>query len=190
MSEPGSLPFFHREAFRAHVDRMYRRYQAELHRLAFRVVKAPDPADDVVHEVFRRILEHPEHLPVPDMEKTYLHRATYREALHRIDRARARLQRTVRLQGELPVHAPTPADILRATAVKEALEHAVSELPPRYQRAFRLRYIVGSTRGDAAREMGISAKAVDEEVRRATAMLREQLRRVWLEWRGDAVGER
>lgn len=170
------------DEYGARIDAMYRRHHVALRRLASRIVKSSDIAGDVVHEVFRRIVEHPQRLPDSNKEEAYLRRAAYREALHHVRRTGARCEHEYDWEIEVGADEPARTDEIRWSVLTESVSDAIANLPPRYQDAFRLRYIEGYSRDDAANEMGISSKTLDEEVRRARAILRHVLARVWLEW--------
>ncbi|HEX7050805.1 MAG TPA: RNA polymerase sigma-70 factor [Longimicrobiales bacterium] len=154
---------------------LYRRHRAELCRYALRYVEHDDAAEDVVQQVFVRLLGRPPDLDSVRDVSSYLRRAVHNEALHRIERARtARQYRAVTADG-LRSLAPSPAEEMHRRALAAALDRAIDGLPPRCRQAFVLIRTNGLTYAEAAEEMGISIKTVKEQLRRARRVLRERL---------------
>ncbi|HEX7051841.1 MAG TPA: sigma-70 family RNA polymerase sigma factor [Longimicrobiales bacterium] len=160
----------------ATVAMLYRSSWTELCRLASSYVGSRDIAQDVVHEVFRRLLERLERSSSLRINRSYLRHAVRKEALHWLERRRIRLNwRERAAHAAANTLGPSPADELHARTLAVELNAAVDALPPRCRQAFSLVRIENGTYADAARTMGISVKTVSEHLRRAHSLLRERL---------------
>lgn len=109
---------------------LYRRHRADLCRRAQSYVGSRDAAEDIVHEVFRRIVERADRIH-SRLNSGYLHRAVRNEALHWIERRRVRLEWRTYVQHAMPFTAPTPADELRDRDRARVLSWAMKGLPRR-----------------------------------------------------------
>lgn len=155
---------------------LYRRHRADLCRRAQSYVGSRDAAEDIVHEVFRRIVECANRIH-SRLNSGYLHRAVRNEALHWIERRRVRLEWRTYVQHAMPFTAPTPADELRDRDRARVLSWAMKGLPPRGRQAFLLVYAEGRSYAEAAKSMGISPETLKVHLRRARRALRERLGR-------------
>lgn len=124
---------------------MYRRHRARLHQDALRYIGSPDVAEDMVQEVFRRLLEHPERLRERRLDLGYLRTAVRNEARHWIGRQRIRRDWLETARWIPRPLASSPADEFRARTLAAELSQAIDALPPRCGQTFRLVRIEGRT---------------------------------------------
>lgn len=144
--------------------------------LARRVPPGVD-ADDLVQEVFLRVIRHAGSLRSTDRPEAWLFQIA-RNALR--DTLRARLRRDGRndaIDGDDDLAAEADAAAERAAEAELApcLTSMVERLPEPYRTAITLTTLNGISQADAARQLGISNSGMKSRVQRGRDRLREML---------------
>ena len=142
--------------------------------LARRVPAGVD-ADDLLQEVFVRVIRHLNTLRATERPEAWLFQIA-RNALRDSLRARQRRDgRTDTLEIDLPDDADAAS--LRASEVELApcLTSMIDRLPEPYRSAIELTSIRGLTQADAAREAGVSLSGMKSRVQRGREQLRQML---------------
>jgi RNA polymerase sigma-70 factor (ECF subfamily) len=144
--------------------------------LARRVPPGVD-ADDLVQEVFLRVIRHAGSLRSTDRPEAWLFQIA-RNALR--DSLRARLRRDGRndaLEGDDDLAAGPDAAADRAAEAELApcLTPMIERLPEPYRTAITLTTIEGVSQADAARQLGISHSGMKSRVQRGRERLRDLL---------------
>jgi RNA polymerase sigma-70 factor (ECF subfamily) len=162
---------------------VYRRYGGTLYGTAWRILKSPQEAEEVVQEAFLALY----HAAADDPPRNlggWLRRVTSNRALDRL-RKRSRRGEVELLDG---VHeadagstpqAPSPPPRREATAAGSGLgldlERAVERLPERARMVFLLHDVEGFKHREVGELMGISDGSSKSQLFRARAMLRDWL---------------
>lgn len=133
-------------------------------------------ADDVVQEVFVRVMRHLPSLRETDRIEAWLFQIA-RNALYDAMRARHRRDsRTDTLEIDLP--ADTDSDQLRAEAeLAPCLTPMIARLGAPYREAIELTSAQGLTQAEAAARAGVSVPGMKSRVQRARAQLKAMLLR-------------
>jgi RNA polymerase sigma-70 factor (ECF subfamily) len=142
--------------------------------LARRVPAGVD-ADDLLQEVFVRVIRHLNTLRATERPEAWLFQIA-RNALRDSLRARQRRDgRTDTLEIDLPDDSDAAG--LRASEVELApcLTSMIDRLPEPYRSAIELTSIRGLTQADAAREAGVSLSGMKSRVQRGREQLRQML---------------
>ena len=144
--------------------------------LARRVPPGVD-ADDLVQEVFLRVIRHASTLRSTDRPEAWLFQIA-RNALR--DALRARLRRDGRndaLDGgdDLAAQPDAAADRAAEAELAPCLTSMVVRLPEPYRTAIRLTTLDGISQADAARQLGISNSGMKSRVQRGRDRLRDLL---------------
>src|SRR5215203_55498 len=142
--------------------------------LARRVPAGVD-ADDLVQEVFLRVIRHAGTLRATDRPEAWLFQIA-RNALRDTLRARQRRDgRTDPLEIDLPAE-PDPAAARQAEAeLAPCLTAMIGRLAEPYRTAIELTSLNGLTQSDAARTAGISVSGMKSRVQRGREQLRQML---------------
>lgn len=166
------------EAFRVLVER----HSASLFRLAYRMTRNEQDAQDVVQETFLRAYRQLHRFEERAGFGTWLYRIGVNCAL---DLMRSRQRRT-----ELPVgndpderspldvlaaHAPGADRLVYSAEVKQRLAAAMARLTPNERAAFTLRHFEGMSSDEIARTLGLRSNAAKNTIFRAVQKLREAL---------------
>jgi RNA polymerase sigma-70 factor, ECF subfamily len=183
------------EGDHAAFDRIMRRYNQRLFRLAVGVVGDAAEAEDVLQESYVRAYYAIRDYAGSGSLGAWLARIVRNEA---IDRVRARDHRRVRIMlaadlatddaageefvggnaGDQDVSDDSRSDPQAATEiaeVRQTLERAIERLPEQFRSAFMLREVEGLSVEEAAEYLGIPAATVKTRDYRARALLRSYL---------------
>jgi RNA polymerase sigma-70 factor, ECF subfamily len=162
---------------RAAFDELVARHRAFAIRLATGVLPGLHDAEDVVQEVWRTLWETRTQYRVESRFVKYLSGlVVWRSCdLLRLENRHTRTSEESSALDDLPGRELSPCD----AAIREEeiirVRIAVARLPPRQQRAVRLRYYDDLTNKEIASEMDASAKGAECTLSRACASLRDLL---------------
>lgn len=132
-------------------------------------------ADDLVQDVFLRVIQHLGSLRSTDRPEAWLFQIA-RNALR--DSLRARLRRDGRtdaLEVDIPAEADATADRAAEEELAPCLTAMVDRLAEPYRTAVTLTSIQGISQADAARKLGISNSGMKSRVQRGRVQLRQML---------------
>ena len=146
------------------VSRLVETYSPMLLRLACTRLENPADAEDVVQEVFLKLLTARPSFRDAEHEKAWLIRTT----LHRAaDLRKAASRRNVPLEEALLASAPEPEDRLLA---------AVRALPEKYGAVIHLHYYEGYSLKEIGKLLGLPAATVGTRLARGRERLRQSLK--------------
>jgi RNA polymerase sigma factor (sigma-70 family) len=154
-------------------------FEAELRTMLRRVCTGPAEIDDVVQEVYYKVLVMPsiDHVREPKaflmrMAKNIVTDRMRRDAIVRID-AMANLE-------ELDIEdgAPSPERIAMARAELKWVFGLIANLPERCREVFRARRIHGLSQHETAESLGISEGIVEQETMKGLELISDMIARV------------
>lgn len=142
-------------------------HRPEFVRVAYRVLRDPAEAEDVVQDTLANLWRQAE---APEDLVAYAFRAVRLNALKRRERRRSHQSldeapETAAAAGRVEL----PVDPL-------AMERAIARLPPPQQAVVRMRYYLGLSLAEVARALSISSNTAASRCRYALATLRQSLR--------------
>lgn len=145
-------------------------------RVAQRIVRDPAEADDIGQEAFLRVWSRASTFD-PEIARftTWLYRIVLNLAF---DRVRKPTFASIEEAAEIRAEVPEPVDLMIADEQRLALERAMSQLSERHRAAVALFHMEGLSGEEAAKAMGLSAKAFESLLARARAVLREQVGKI------------
>lgn len=138
----------------------YEQYRTGIYRFALSILKDAHLAEDVLQDVFLRLLSG-KGMPDPGKEQAYLYRVA-RNICYDILRKRKR-------ETEEASNAPAPAE-----NTWEFLE-LIAPLPPKEQEIVSLKIIGGLTHKEIAHVLGITTAGAKKRYERAIAKLRKEM---------------
>jgi RNA polymerase sigma-70 factor (ECF subfamily) len=175
------------DAFQALVDR----HERDLYRLAMRIVRQRQDAEDVVQDTFLSVMEHLGDFREESTFRTWVVRIATNHALNLLRKRRGTVTVSPEAghpdgeEGSLPhpeFIAPwrdNPEEIAGRKETGEVLARALGLLDEKHLAAFVLRDLEGMSTEDAARTLGISEANVRVRLFRARLALREELTRAF-----------
>lgn len=158
-------------------DELVRRTHADTYALARRLVTDPDDALDVTQDAYLRAFRSLRKFRGDAQFSTWLYRITANCAATHLGRRR-RHQHEV-LDEEATVFDTNldhdPAAAADAAQLRQRLEAAIAELPPRLRAVVVLRDVYDLNHAEIAEELGISESAAKVRLHRARRKLRTQV---------------
>jgi RNA polymerase sigma-70 factor (ECF subfamily) len=161
-------------------------HTAMLHRIAFRILRNKEDAEDAVQDSLCKAYAKLQSFQGRASFSTWLTRIVINSALmvrrKRNGRPESSLDeilyaRPQQLQGELVDAALDPEQICSETEIHQLLEEQLPQLPPRLRAAFQLRELDGLSASDSCRVLGIRKNAFKSRISRARQKLRRALRK-------------
>ena len=149
------------------------REQSRLRSFIRRRVRDPRDAEDILQDVFAALVEANRLL----MPINHITGWLYRVARNRIvDLFRIRTMESLELEDLLPSAGAGPEEEFVRTALLEALERAIAELPPEQREVFIGHELEGRSFKEMAAATGVSVNTLLSRKRYAVLRLRERLR--------------
>jgi RNA polymerase sigma-70 factor (ECF subfamily) len=170
-------------------ERLVRRHEREVYRLALRLLRNPDDALEVAQETFLRAYRGLSSFRGEAAFRTWLYGIALNAARTRQASLSKSLSRTQRLEGDeddppsplLSVSDPAPSPENRALGgeLKEALLAALSRISPEHREILLLREVEGLDYGEVGVLLGIPEGTVKSRLARARRAVREALEGIW-----------
>lgn len=170
------------------------RYGEKIHRLAYRITNNVRYADDLLQEVFIRLVEKLHTFRQEAKFSTWL----YRVAMHAILgflKKQNDYEKRISLAASQAYHGNGNASgfeikdwsysvdrILLEREGVEQIDKALSELPEKYRIVFHLRDVEGLSNPEVGKVLELSLPAVKSRLHRARLYLRERLSDYFYEW--------
>ena len=169
---------------RAEFSRVVDAYSGKLYRLALRMLKQPQDAEDVLQDTFLKAFRHLDRFDGRSSLSTWLYRILTNEALMVLRRKHPDMV-SIDEPKETADGETTPLQIvdwccipeveLMSSEVRDRLDKAVEHLPHSLRVVFLLRDIEGLSTNETAEVLGMSETAVKTRLSRARMRLREEL---------------
>jgi RNA polymerase sigma-70 factor (ECF subfamily) len=154
-------------------------FEAELRQMLRRVCTGPAEIDDVVQEVYYKILTLPsvDHVREP---KAFLVRTAKNLVLDRMRRDAIVSMEAVANLDELEIEdgAPSPERVVLARAELNWVMGLIANLPQRCKDVVRARRIDGLSQIETARSLGITEGIVEKEMTRGMDLISDMVARV------------
>lgn len=165
-------------------EKLVKRYDRKLFRIAQHLTHNREDAEDVVQEVFLKAFLHLGQFREDAKFSTWLTRIAMNQSLMKLRKRRPTREVSVDNDfqsddGNLPIDvedwAPNPEQLYRATQLREILRATLQKLGPGLRVVFVLRDIEGFSLQETAEALGLSVIAVKARSFRARLQLRERL---------------
>jgi RNA polymerase sigma-70 factor (ECF subfamily) len=154
---------------------LWQEFGPPLHRFLARRVPPGVDAEDLVQDVFVRVMRSLGRLPPVERPEAWLFQVA-RNALRDALRARVRRDgRTDTLEIDLPAEGDSAGERAAEAELAPCLTGMVDRLAEPYRTAITLTSLRGLTQADAARRAGISNSGMKSRVQRGRAQLRQML---------------
>lgn len=147
----------------------FNRHRGGLLRYARRMLPASESAEDVVHDIFYRILRYPEPLSLRNPQ-AFLMTMARNTVIDRLRKIKAAPVFTERDEELFTLHHK-----MDHPEMMVAVERAIAELPESCRRVLILKRFHGLDTPAIARSMGISARMVQKHLAKAMAHLYDRL---------------
>jgi RNA polymerase sigma-70 factor (ECF subfamily) len=156
-------------------EQIYREHATLVFRTAYGVTGSREDAEDILQNVFARLMSRGLPRDFEKNPKGYLYRAAVNRSLNVIEARRRRPQLVD--AAHVPELAPSPEDPCFKQEMHQRLYEAISKLSPRAAEILTLRYVHDASDAEIAKMLGLSRTTVAVRLFRLRARLRKLLRR-------------
>lgn len=156
-------------------DSIYTDHYAALYRYAYTTLNDSTLAEEMVHQVFLKILEKNGPVTIHTSVKSYLYRAVHNECLNHLKHQKVKQVHIMKSGTELNYHTDTPAGKVQYKELEIRLRSAINELPEQCRIIFQLSRYEELKYAEIALQLGISVKTVENQIGKALKRLRIQL---------------
>ncbi len=157
---------------------LFRDHYKGMFRVAYRITGSQSDAEDVLQSVFVRLTPGWSGRDLSPNPRAYLYRAAINTALDVIKlrkRANSVSLDVVEFDQSEMLAAPSPADNMADSELRELIRQAVAKLEGRAATAFALRYFEGYDNAQIAEVLGTSQMVVAVTLHRARTRLRKDI---------------
>lgn len=155
---------------------LFRRYDKRIYPFVLKMIRTPDLAEEITHEIFIKIWRHRKKLPEIDQPEAYILTIAAR---HTLDQIKKRLNENKMLQGlsasKVRSHNDTEEKLLvrdRAALVQQA----VDQLPPQQKTVYELSRLEGLNYEQIAQRLQISPNTVRNHLVKALGSIRDYMK--------------
>jgi RNA polymerase sigma-70 factor (ECF subfamily) len=173
---------FHKTHDKAYLDSDNRDFDSiylgnfpALHRYAYTILNDKELAEEMVHQVFFKILERKEPLDVRTSLKAYLFRSVNNECLNYIKHQKVKQTYQSYATNEMENRPETPSSKLTYKELEYQLKRAINNLPEQCRTIFQLSRFEELKYAQIAEQLGISIKTVEVQMSKALKRLRVEL---------------
>ncbi|SIO03259.1 RNA polymerase sigma-70 factor [Chitinophaga niabensis] len=162
-------------------NHLYITYRRWLMVVAVGILQNEQEAEEIVQEFFIDLWQRQSYKNIPTSSReamlNYLFVSIKNRCLNRMAKEDTRLKRLNRFLA-MPLPVTSPDNKLENTELKNQLEDAIGQLPPRQSQVFQSAYLMDKSRKEIADEMNISEKTVKKQMQLALKALRNYLRNI------------
>jgi RNA polymerase sigma-70 factor (ECF subfamily) len=163
--DPGSKDF----------DSLYLDNYLALQRYAYTILSDIELAEEMVHQVFLKILERKDPLDVQTSLKAYLFRSVNNECLNYIKHQKVKQTYHSYATNEMGNTTETPSSKLNYKELEFQIIKSINDLPEQCRTIFQLSRFEELKYGQIADQLGISVKTVEAQMSKALKRLRVEL---------------
>jgi len=156
-------------------DRIYIAHYPALFRYAYTMVHDSIMAEEMVHQVFLKILEKKAPLNIHTSLKAYLYRSVNNECLNYIKHQKIKNDFEVQTIKAMSNKTESPLAKLQYRELEQRLKKAINELPEQCRTIFQMSRFEELRYAEIATQLGLSVKTVETQMSRALKKLRVQL---------------
>lgn len=159
----------------AELDSLYLNYYGVLKRYAFTMLNDHVAAEEMVQQVFFKILERKKPIIIHTSVKAYLYRSVNNECLNYIKHQKVRKGFEIHSNQVMKDQNTGPAAGLQLKELEQQLRKAINDLPEQCRTVFQLSRFEELKYAEIASQLGLSIKTVETQMSRALKKLRIQL---------------
>jgi len=156
-------------------DSIYTDHYPALHQYAFTMLNDRVLAEEMVHQVFLKILEKGGQVNVHTSLKAYLYRAVHNECLNYFKHQKVKQVHQDYAVVEYGDGTENPSGSMQYKELEQQLHTAINELPEQCRTVFQMSRFEELKYSEIAHQLGISIKTVENHMSKALRRLRIQL---------------
>ena len=156
-------------------DTIYTEHYSALHQYAYTILCDRVLAEEMVHQVFLKILEKGGQVQVHSSFKAYLYRAVHNECLNYIKHQKVKQVHAAYSIAGYGDGIEGPSGAMQYRQLEELLHEAINDLPEQCRTVFQMSRFEEMKYAEIAAALGISIKTVENQISKALKRLRIQL---------------
>ncbi|RZJ88383.1 MAG: RNA polymerase sigma-70 factor [Chryseobacterium sp.] len=156
-------------------DQVYLDNFPVLHRYAYTLIGDSEIAEEMVHQVFLKILERKVPVDVHTSLKAYLLRCVNNECLNYIKHQKVKQKYQSHATINMGNQVQTPSDNLAYKELEIHIKRAINDLPEQCRTIFQLSRFEELKYAEIASQLGLSVKTVESQMSKALKRLRLEL---------------
>lgn len=141
-------------------ENIFKKYELLLYRLAYKVVKSDPSARDIVQNVFLKLWEHRDQIPVIHNPGAWLHRVTKNELIDFLRKTAADERLCTALWLKMQDSVKNTEEAVDLKDSNDTIQKAVSRMPPQRRLVYTLNRDHGLNYNEIAEELSISRHTV------------------------------
>ena len=157
------------------IVKMYKAFRNELIAFAKKCDVSKEDSEDIVHDLFARLMEKGMKILSIELERSFLYRCIRNDCLNFKKSAGQSKTRRIEDNDEFRDQDDIE-EKMKAEEEKRAIKKAIKKLPDIYKGVIELRLKFGSTNKEIAEKFGITEEAVESRIRRGFSMLQEPIK--------------
>lgn len=156
-------------------DRIYLDNYPALYNYAFTMVNDATLAEEMIHQVFLKILERNEPITIHTSVKSYLYRCVHNECINHMKHQKVKQAWQEHTVNNMKAHTENSPGKLQYQELEQRLRKAINELPEQCRTIFQLSRFEELKYTEIAGQLGISVKTVENQMSKALKRLRTKL---------------
>ncbi len=168
------------------LDRLFAPHMRALHRVARRVLRSPEEAEDALQDGLLAALQHLREFQGRSQFSTWLTRIVINSALMRLRKARGQAAASLDEEplggDDRPIAAkiadprPNPEELYTQEEQFRILEKGLQNLPAMYRSALEVRDVEGMDTGEAAKTLGVTTGTLKSHLHRGRMRIIKEIR--------------
>ena len=156
-------------------DQIYLDHYAALHHYALTLLNDSALADEMVQDVFLKILEKQAPIAIHTSLKAYLYRSVHNECMNYFKHHKVKQKYQTHTFYKMDQETEHPLDKLQYREFETRLYKSINDLPEQCRAIFQMSRFENLKYAEIAAQLGISIKTVDNQMGKALKRLRLQL---------------
>ncbi|TDO19600.1 RNA polymerase sigma-70 factor [Pedobacter duraquae] len=155
-------------------EEVYLEHYAALHRYAYAILYEDDMADELVQQVFVKILEKKQSFQIHVSVKAYLYRSVHNECLNYLKHEKVKKGYQEHSVGKKQ-YAESASKNLQYKELEQQLSKSINALPEQCRTIFQLSRFEELKYAEIALQLGLSVKTIENQISKALKRLRNDL---------------
>jgi RNA polymerase sigma-70 factor (ECF subfamily) len=157
------------------LDQVYTAHYVPLYHYAYTMLDDAELAEEMVQQVFLKLLEKKGPVTIQVSIKSYLYKAVHNECLNHFKHQKVKLAHVAAASQQLHYHTDTPSGKMQYKELEMRLQDAINALPEQCRTIFQMSRFEDLKYADIALQLGLSIKTVENQMGKALKRLRLQL---------------
>jgi len=157
-------------------EQVFKSHFKPLHAYACTIMRDPEPAEEIVQNIFVKLWEKKDEITIRENVAGYLYRCVHNESLNYLRHQKVRVAyQSYAMRQHKQKEQEAPAEKVVMSELEKKLEIALRELPEQCRTVFQLSRSEELRYREIADKLGLSVKTVENQMGKALKLLRLKL---------------